>query len=336
MTTSAHVDRFQREHHWAALPIAVVYKYFDDQGSYLAALITYYGLVSLVPVLLVFTSVLGFVLQADPHLQQRILHSALSEFPGIGTQIRSSAGLHGSPVALVVGLIGALYGSLGAAQAVQNAMNVAWAIPRNRRPDPIKSRLRSLALLATAGVAALAVTVLSALATSVGAIGPDLGALSTVFALLGSILLNVAIFFLAFRISTGRKLTLREMLPGAITAALLWQLLQTFGTAYITHVVRGATIVNGTFAFLLGLIAWLYLAAIALVLSVEINVVTTKHLYPRALLTLFTDNVDLTHGDQQAYADAAKAQQNKGFEHVDVSFDHDGQNASAHADKKDQ
>lgn len=330
MSATTHVDRFQRGHHWAALPIAVVYKYVDDQGSYLAALIAYYGLVSLVPVLLVSTSVLGFVLQANPDLQQRILHSALSEFPGIGTQIRSSAGLHGSGVALVVGLVGALYGSLGAAQAMQNAMNVAWAIPRNRRPDPIRSRLRSLALLGTAGVAALGVTVLSALTTSVGAIGPDLGALSTALAVLGSILLNVMIFFLAFRITTARKLTLREMLPGAISAAVLWQLLQTFGTAYISHVIRRASIVNGTFAFVLGLIAWLYLAAIALMISVEINVVAAKHLYPRALLTPFTDNVDLTHGDQEAYADAAKAQRNKGFEHVDVSFDHDGQNASAH------
>lgn len=335
MSASAWVDRFQRGHRWAALPIAVVYKYIDDQGSYLAALIAYYGLVSLVPLLLVFSSVLGFVLQADPDLQQRILHSALSEFPGIGTQIRSSTGLRGSGIGLVVGLLGALYGSLGVAQAVQNVMNVAWAVPRNRRPDPIKSRLRSLALIGTAGLAVLGVTVLSALSTSAGAIGLDLGVLSTAVALGGSILLNVVIFLLAFRISTARKLTLREMAPGAVTAAVVWQLLQTFGTAYVTHVVKRASIVNGTFAFVLGLIAWLYLAAVALVLSVEINVVRVKHLYPRALLTPFTDNVDLTHGDQEAYADAAKAQQNKGFEHVEVSFDHDGQNASAQARQND-
>ncbi|GAB3929240.1 hypothetical protein GCM10011575_26360 [Microlunatus endophyticus] len=336
MSASAHVDRFQREHRWTGLPIAVVYKYIDDQGSYLAALVAYYGLVSLVPLLLVLSSVLGFVLQADPGLQQRILHSALSQFPGIGTQIRSSAGLRGSPVALVVGLVGALYGSLGAAQAAQNVMNVAWAVPRNRRPDPIRSRLRSLALVGTAGLGVVGVTILSALTTSVGAIGPDLGVLSTALALAGSIVLNVLIFLVVFRISTARRLTLGEMLPGAVTAAVLWQLLQTFGTAYISHVVQRATIVNGTFAFVLGLIAWLYLAAMALVFSVEINVVRTKQLYPRALLTPFTDNVDLTRGDRRAYSDAAKAQRNKGFEHVDVSFDHEGQNASAHSAPKDQ
>lgn len=336
MSASAQVDRFQRDHRWAALPIAVVYKFIDDQGNYLAALIAYYGLVSLVPLLLLFSSTLGFVLQADPDLQRRMLHSALSEFPGIGNQIRSSTGLRGSGIGLAVGVVGALYGSLGAAQAMQNLMNVAWAVPRNRRADPIKSRLRSLALIGTAGLAVLGVTILSALSTSAGAIGLDLGVLSTVVAVGGSIVLNVAIFSLAFRISTVRKLTLREMAPGAVTAAVLWQLLQTFGTAYITHVVKRASIVNGTFAFVLGLIAWLYLAAVALVFSVELNVVRVKCLYPRALLSLFTDNVDLTRGDQESYADAAKAQRNKEFEHVDVSFDHDGQNASARARQDDQ
>lgn len=154
---------------------------------------------------------------------------------------------------------------------------------------------------------------------------------SSVAAIAGSVALNAAVFFLAFRISTSHNLSLREAAPGAITAAVLWQLLQTFGTAYVSHVVKHASVANGTFAFVLGLVAWIYLAAAALVLSVEINVVRAKKLSPRALLTPFTDEVDLTRGDQRAYADAAAAQQNKGFEDVDVTFDHDGQNASANA-----
>jgi len=65
----------------------------------------------------------------------------------IGTQITAPSGLHGSGVALLVGALGALYGSIGVAQAVQNAMNVAWAVPRDSRPNPLKARLRSLMLL---------------------------------------------------------------------------------------------------------------------------------------------------------------------------------------------
>ncbi|MEO7059591.1 MAG: YihY/virulence factor BrkB family protein [Lapillicoccus sp.] len=331
-TLTARVDAFQRRHRWASLPIAVTYKFFDDQGSYLAALIAYYGLVSLFPLLLLLTSVLGFVLQGDAALQQRILHSAISDFPVIGTQISAPSGLRGSGVAILVGAVGAVYGSIGGAQAVQHAMNVAWAVPRNRRPNPIKARLRSLVLIATAGLAVLGATLLTALSTSAGASGVSLGVLTTLGATIASILLNAGVFVLAFQVSTARRLSWREMAPGALTAAVLWQVLQGAGTAYVQHVLKNSSETTGAFAFVLALIAWLFLASACLVLSVEINVVLSKGLSPRALLTPFTDEVDLTEGDKRTYAAAAQAQRTKGFETIDVSFDHDGQNAAARAD----
>ena len=336
MSVTERLDRFQRRHRWASFPIAVIYKFFDDQGSYLSALIAYYGIVSLFPLLLLLTSILGFVLQGNAALQQEVLHSALSQFPVIGTQIAAPSGLRGSGVALVVGALGAIYGSIGVAQAVQNAMNVAWAVPRNSRPNPLKARLRSLVLLGTAGLAVVGSTVLSWLSTSAGAAGAQLGALATVMATVASVALNAAVVFLAFRVSTAHKLTWREAAPGAITAALLWQVLQSAGTAYIQHALRNATVTSGAFAFVLALIAWLYLASVALVISVEVNVVRDKKLYPRALLTPFTDNVDLTRGDERAYIDAAKAQRHKGFEKVDVTFDDEGPDgADHHVDRPD-
>jgi len=93
VSVAQRLDRLQRDRPWAGFPIAVLYKFFDDQGSYLSALIAYYGFLSLFPLLLLLTSVLGFLLAGNPHLEQQILHSALSQFPGIGTQIKSSTGL---------------------------------------------------------------------------------------------------------------------------------------------------------------------------------------------------------------------------------------------------
>ena len=140
-------------------PIAVLYKFFEDQGAYLAALTTYYGFLSLFPLLLLLASLLGFVLQSNPDLQVRILDSALRQFPVIGDQLGDPQALQGNRSPWLVGGLVALYGALGAAQALQHAMNVAWSVPRNRRPNPLKARLRSLLLLATAGVAVLATTV---------------------------------------------------------------------------------------------------------------------------------------------------------------------------------
>ena len=83
------------------------------------------------------------------------------------------------------------------------------------------------------------------------------------------------------------------------------------------------------FALVLGLLAWVFLVALGVVLGIELNVVRAKRLYPRALLTPFTDDVDLTPADRKAYAEAARAQRHKGFEDVDVTFAHGGQRASA-------
>jgi membrane protein len=317
MSIASRLDRLQRRHPQAGFPIAVVYKYIDDSGGYLAALIAYYAFVSLFPLLLLFATVLGFVLAGDPGLQQRIESSALSQFPVVGAQLGQPHSIGGGAAGLVVGVLGSLYGGLGVAQAAQYAMNTAWAIPRNERPNLLKTRGRSLLLLATAGLAVVGTTVLSALgASDAGSLGLAL----KVVVLIASVLVNAVVFVFAFRIATARPLTVRDVAPGALAAAIGWQLLQTFGVTYVSHVVKNASATNSVFALVLGLLAFLYLTSVLVVLCVEINVVRVDRLYPRALLTPFTDNVSLTRGDERAYSGLAEAQRAKGFQDIDVSF----------------
>ena len=147
--------------------------------------------------------------------------------------------------------------------------------------------------------------------------------------------INIAVFIQVFRICTAEGVPVRDVVPGAITAAIFWQLLQLFGTAYVGNVVKGAGATYGVFALVLGLFAWIFLAAVGVVISAEINVVRSRRLYPRALMTPFTDNVDLTAADRRAYTDAAQAQRFKGFESVTVRYDDDGQQASARRRARD-
>ncbi len=135
-------------------------------SPYLAALITCYGFLSLFPLLLLSTSVLGLVIRSYPHLQQQMIDSALSEISVIGTDLSDPKGLGGGVTAIVIGSVTALYGGIGVALAAQNAMNQFWAVPIHRRPNPSLSRVRSLLLLLTAGLAILGATVLSAMGTS--------------------------------------------------------------------------------------------------------------------------------------------------------------------------
>jgi inner membrane protein YhjD len=311
------LDRLQRRSRTAGFCIAVVYKYVDDQGSFLAALITYYAFVSLFPALLLLTTVLGVLLVGHPELQEQILQSAVAQFPVIGEQLGQPQGLSGGTVGVVVGIAGALYGGLGVGQAVQNAMDTLWVVPRNDRPDPIRARIRSLLLLLVLGTALIATTVLAAISRA----SESFGTLAKVGIVVISVLINAGVCLVVFRFATARDVTYREVAPGALAAAVIWQLLQWFGAVYVAHVVSSASATNGVFALVLGLLAFLYLIATSLLLCAQANVVATDRLYPRALLTPFTDNVDLTRGDRETYVGQAKAQRAKGFERIDVTFD---------------
>ncbi len=329
MALTERVDAFQRRHPVAGFPIGVIYKFGEDQGPYLAALITYYGFLSLFPLLLLLTSVLGFVLDGRPELQQQILDSTLSQFPVIGDEIADPQGLEGNLGAIVVGGLVALYGALGIAQAIQNAMNVTWSVPRHHRPNPVRARLRSLRFIAVAGIAVVATTILSGAGSSARTFGADVGRWNTIAAIMLSILVNGAVFVVTFRIFRPDKVRSRDVIPGAIVAAVIWQLLQFFGVAFVGNIVKDSGATYGVFALVLGLFAWIFLAAVGVVIGSEINVVRTKQLYPRALLTPFTDNVDLTDADRRAYLDAVSSQQFKGFQSVTVHYEDDGQQASA-------
>jgi membrane protein len=315
------IDRYQQRHPWAGFPLAVVYKFADDQGGYLAALITYYGFLSLFPLLLLGVTILGFVLSDNPELQQEVLGSALRQFPIIGAQLRENVhSLRGSGLGLAVGVLVSMYGGLGVAQATQAALNRVWGVPRNVRPNPLTSRARSLAVLLVAAVAMFVTTVLSGLGASAEQYGADLGAWLRILVTILSTAANVALFILAFRLLTARDVPTRDMLFGAILAAGGWQTLQSLGTYYVAHELKGSTQVYGTFGLVLGLIAWIYLEAVLLVLAAEINVVRARHLWPRALLTPFTDRVKLTPADERAYTSYAGTERHKGFEEVDVTF----------------
>jgi len=321
MSFVGRLDRYQRDHHRAGLPIAVFYKFIDDQGTYLAALITYYGLVSLFPLLLFASTILNFVLHGRPDLQQDVLNSALGQFPVVGEQLADPHGVNGSGIALAIGIVGTIYGGLGVAQALQNAMNTVWRVPRNERPNPLRSRARSLLLLLVVGLAILGTTGLSALGGSAEAYGARIALGVKVVLMAGSMLVNATVFTLGFRIATARNISLRGTVPGALAAALAWQLLQFGGTTYVGHVVKHASATDSVFALVLGLMAWIYLEALVVVLAAEYNAVRELELYPRALLGPFTDNVNLTRADEASYSDQAQAQQAKGFEEITVTFD---------------
>ncbi len=315
------VDRFQRRHRVLGVPVAIFYKFVDDQGNLLAAMLTYYAFVAIFPLLLLASSIFGFVLQGRPDLQEAALDSALAQFPIIGDALSTPDGLTGSVSAVVVGTIAALYGALGLGQSVQNVMNTAWGVPRNSRPNPVLMRVRSLVLLGIAGISVLVVSVASALVSSTEVFRPWVDETIRWVIVVGTVLVITLVLSSTFRLAGAQVPTFRRAVPGAFCVALGWLGLQYAGTTYAREVLARASSVNQPFALALGLIGLIFLAAVVGVLGIEINVVLTRKLWPRALLTPFTDNVDLTDADRRAYAMYAQTQRHKGFQTVIVRFD---------------
>lgn len=297
-------------------PIAVVYKFFDDFGGYLCALLTYYGFLSLFPALLLLSTALGLFLEGQPAWQDRILDSAISEFPIVGDELRTTGTLGGGPIGLLIGGLAALYGGLGVGQALQYANNTAWMIPRNSRPNPFASRGRGLLLLVVTGLMIVIATGVTTYVSRLVSDGLTGWALTVV-----SIALNIYVIAVVLRIVTNKPLSLLDVLPGAVIAGLAWQGMQQVGSAYVSTVIERASNLNSVFAIVLGLLIFIYTMAVIVMLCVEVNVVLKERLWPRALLTPFTDQVVLTAADERAYARHAEAQRLKGFQRIDVFFE---------------
>ncbi|MHA6758222.1 YihY/virulence factor BrkB family protein [Streptacidiphilus sp. PAMC 29251] len=321
-TIISRLDGYQRRHHWLGLPLAVVYKFVEDQGTYQAALLTYYGFVSLFPLLLLLTTGLGFALHGNPHLQQEVLDSALGQFPVIGDQIGANIhSFHGNTFALVVGIVGSLYGALGIAQAAQNALNRIWAVPHFRRPNPLKGRLRSLILLGLLAVGVVLTSALAALSATSHVFGVDISWAARIGAVALSVAVNAALLLLTYRVLTARALKVAQLWPEALAGAVVWQLLLAASTYSVSHTLRGSTPTYGMFAIVLGLLTWLYLGALTFVLCAQSATVRARRLWPRNLLAPFTDDITLTGADKRAYTSYATTESYKAFEEVRVEFD---------------
>ncbi|PWI44977.1 YihY/virulence factor BrkB family protein [Streptomyces sp. ICBB 8177] len=307
-------DSWQQRHRLPGFIVGVVKKFGDDRGGQLAALITYYGFAALFPLLLLLVTLLGYVLRDNPSLQSRVLGSALADFPVIGDQLRGNVhSLTGSTLAVVIGCLGLLYGSLGIAQTLQFTMAQVWNIPGVRRPGYLPRLVRSVGLIAVLGLGLIVSSVGTGLVTDLTP-----GPAATIGTLIVSVLLNCALYLACFRILTPKQVPWRWLLRGCLAAGPLWTLLQAFGGLLVAHQLRHANQVYGLFGTVLGLLSWIYLGAQLTVYAAESNVVHHRHLWPRALL-----QPPLTQADRRVLDDIAEQEERRPEQHVESHFHDD-------------
>jgi YihY family inner membrane protein len=305
------VDKFQQRHGVLGFPFAVVQKFGNDQAGSKAALIAYYGLFALFPLLLLFTTILGYVLHNNEKLRRDLIDSALGNFPIIGTQIASNAHpLTGNAFAVVLGVLLLLYGAIGLGLATQNAMNKAWNIPYVRWPSIVLRYMRGFGVLSLLALSTIGSTVLTGFATLVSHGAPERVLLATC-----SLVMNFALILLAFMVMTAESLTWRDFALGAALAAIFWQALQFIGTWYVGRELHHASETYAFFGIVIALLTWIFISAQMFLLAAEINVVQRRRLWPRSMT-----QPPLTKADKDTFVLLARKEIRRPEFDVEVRF----------------
>jgi membrane protein len=295
----AWADRLQRKHGVLGFPYAVVKKYGDDAGGREAALITYYGFLSIFPLLLLGVAVLSRVLASHPDLRERLITAVVPEALR-STVEHSLAALPTSTIPFVFGLIGLLYSGTGVVFSVYQTLNHVAAVPYRLRAPFLFRYVRVFVMLVTLLVGGLAVGALTVVATAL----PGQPGIQRAAAVLGSALVVFAVLLLAARLLLVRPAPVRALWPAAILGAAVVTLVLTVGAPLLARLVAKAGPVYGSFATVAGMFALLYLVGQGLVYAAEVAAVRYARLWPRA--------VDLnrpTEADARALALLAREQE---------------------------
>ncbi len=317
-TAVRRVDKFQQSHPVLGFPWAVLQKFGNDQAGSKAALIAYYGLFALFPLLLLFTTILGYVLHGNEHLRQELVDSAIGTFPIIGAQLQSQTHtLQGSGAAATIGALLLVYGAVGLGQAAQSAMNAVWNIPYVRRPTFLLRILRALGVLVLLAASTVGSTVLTGFATLAAQGWP-----AKVVLLVGSFAVNFVLILAASMIMIATPLRWRELALGAALATLFWQTLQAIGSWYVGRGLTHNSDTYGFFAVVIVLLSWIYLGAQLFLLAAEINVVLRYRLWPRSIV-----QPPLTTADREVFERLAQMEIRRPEAELVVAFtpqaDHD-------------
>jgi len=274
----AWADRVQRRHGVFGFPYAVIKKYGDDEGGREAALITYYGFLSIFPLLLLGVAVLSRVLADNPELRQQLINATIPA--ALRPTIESSlAALPSSTVPFVAGLIGLLFSGTGVVFSAYQTLNHVAAVPRRLRAGFWSRYIRVFGMLATLLVGAVAVGALTVVVTAL----PGVPEAERAAAVAGSAVVVFAVLLLGARLLLARSAPVRALWPAAVLGAAAVTVALNLGAPLLARLVSKAGAIYGSFATVAGMFALLYLVNQALVYAAEVAAVRYAGLWPRAL-----------------------------------------------------
>ncbi|MEP6463936.1 MAG: YihY/virulence factor BrkB family protein, partial [Frankiaceae bacterium] len=243
-------------------------RYGADQGSQLAAAVTYFSFLSLFPLLLLTVSVLGFVLSGHPELTAKVIKGISDALPGQSKDVINGA-IHSRKAVGLVGLLGLLYSGLGWVANLRTAIRTVWHQNVNAG-NVVTSKLNDLVILAGLGLALVASVVVSGVgnaATSIviktlGLDGvPGSGVLTKLVTIAIAMAANVVIFLYLFIRLPRVQTPWRRVIKGGVFAAVGFEILKLIGAFYIARTTSNATATYGALGVVIGALVWINLVS---------------------------------------------------------------------------
>jgi YihY family inner membrane protein len=273
------LDAFQQRHRVTAVVGATMSKYRSDRANLLANLLAYSAFLAVFPLVLVLLTLVEILLFGHPGAQKDVVDAALRQFPDVGEELRSNiTGLSGrNTVLLVVLVLWLVYGCLRLSRSAQVLMATVWSVPRDDLPRFGRWLPRAVGFLAVLGIGFVAGGALAGIG-SFGGLGPA----SAVVGFVGSMGVNIAMFWAGFALVVSVPDTRRTLWLGAVVAGVGWTVLQFADAQLVTHELRHYRTLYGAFATFIVLLWWIGIGTVITAFAAELDVVAERRLWPRS------------------------------------------------------
>lgn len=255
--------------------VQLILRTIDGAGNHdvahLAAGVAYYGILSIFPLLLGLTSVFGFFLPSV-NLQEKLLSFVGDNIPGASSILQQNIDniiqLRG-PIGLI-SIIILFWGASAMFSAVSLAINRAWNIRQIHRHFFVRKASElgmtfgiGFLLLLSLGAGAL-VSILQGVF--------NFNAADLVLVNFGSkalaFLITMVVFLLLYKFVPNAKTYWRDVCPGALLAAILFEIARTLFVFYLANFAN-YQLLYGSIASIIILLVWVYYSAFIIILGAE-------------------------------------------------------------------
>ena len=263
------------------LTVRSLSEFTDDHCPQLAASMSYYIFFSVFPLAILLVSILG-VLLTDDSLREQVVDSLYDLLPaGAGREDLEALIdpiASGRSAVGVVSVVGLIWAATGMMSALRFSLDTVWDL-EFRRPF-VRGKLVDLGLvLGVGGLLALSIgstavlqvgrEVSEAIANSLGPFGADTGGIFSVLVLLTPFLLSWITFSIIYIVVPSVTVRWRDVLPGALVGALLFEGLKYGFSVYLRNF-SNYDAVYGSLGAAIALLFFVYLGACVLLFGAEI------------------------------------------------------------------